>query len=119
MVEEIMLPCLEKCKDAGQEPDVVDDPNFLMEKIDADIPTMVQKRKGSFGRQNAVGNCVGIEAKIERSHPGAGAQNAKINRQSPDAIGHQLNHLGTVTNPAHPQGLGHAIDHIVERLPVY
>jgi hypothetical protein len=63
-VEEIMLPYLEKCKNAGQEPDVVDATHFLMGRIDADMQTMANELSGNFDGQIALITGVTINTEL-------------------------------------------------------
>jgi hypothetical protein len=53
-VEQIMLPYLERCTEAGQVPDIVEATRFLQRRIDKDLSVMVAGLEKNFGGRIAL-----------------------------------------------------------------
>lgn len=53
-VEQIMLPYLERCAEAGQTPDIVEATRFLQQRIDEDLRVMVAELEKNFGGRIAL-----------------------------------------------------------------
>jgi hypothetical protein len=53
-VEELMLPYLKKCTEAGETTDLVEATKFLMQRIDTDLLGIVQDLEAQFDGQIAV-----------------------------------------------------------------
>jgi hypothetical protein len=62
-----------------------------------------------FGQGHAALDGGGVKAKIERHGDGTAAQDAEIDRQPLDAVGHQVNHAVALGDAAGDQGVGQLV----------
>jgi len=65
-VEQLMLPYLKKCAEAGKAPDLVEATKFLMQRIDTDLLGIVQDLETQFDGQIAI--ITGITINTEHSN---------------------------------------------------
>ena len=63
-VEQLMLPYLKKCAENGKSPDIIDATKYLMQRIDRDLPDLVNDLTTHFEGQIAVITGITINTEI-------------------------------------------------------
>ena len=63
-VEQLMLPYLKKCAEDGKSPDIIDATKYLMQRIDRDLPALLNDLRTQFNGQIAVITGITINTEI-------------------------------------------------------